>query len=465
MKVGKYDFVVVYKEGGGWHMMGEDVDFTVAEKVEAAPANLILYHEFALTVKNNEDRWPPQEGDLLTTYFKIKNIGGKAATLSNLGVNGTRNGSEEWDLFINQSKTLNPGEYYIFSMSFSAPLTSGEYGFQPYYQDSGGWHSIGNYIGFTIQTTEVLEPTVTSELLVYSEGSGEWPPLSGDQLLAFYMLQNNTTQTLNFENLGVFGTRVDGGDWSLYHIEPVSLTPGNYWAFDKTFPETLVPGDYQFVISYQDAAGWHTLGSNVNFTVAETATEEPVVLVPNVLYLNVVGWDYWPPYIDDFVGATFLLENNTGQDHTYDELGVYGTKNGNEQILLAHPDPVTIEAGGSWTFTGEFPDGFGAGNYLFTIYVIDGDGFQTIGGYEFFVVDTEAPPDLTPETYAAQTPEETPTPTGDDQENGDGYSLDVDIDTCRDSIGGWIECNLLTPIKGFICWIQQLFNPDVICEG
>jgi len=191
--------------------------------------------------------------------------------------------------------------------------------------------------------------------------------------------------------------------------------------------------------------------------------EKPAALAPNVLYLNVVGGDYWPPYIGDLVGASFLLENNSDQEKTYDEVGVYGTKDGNTIILLTNPDPVTIEAGGSWTFNSQFPGGFGAGTYLLTIYVVDGGSFQTIGGYEYFVVDSTAPPDETPGPSETPTPEETPTPTPT-QGNGNGNGGIGNPDKCNETVGSWIHCNLLPPIRGSICWIIQMFNPNAMCE-
>jgi len=195
-------------------------------------------------------------------------------------------------------------------------------------------------------------------------------------------------------------------------------------------------------------------------------SKKPAALAPNALYLNVVGEAYWPPYIGDLVGTSFLLENNTGQVKTYDEVGVYGTKDGSTILLLTNPGSVTIAAGGSWAFNGQFPGGFGAGTYLFTIYVVDGSGFQTIGGYEYFVVDTEAPPDETPEPSETPTPEETETPAKGNTNNGNGNSGVGNTDKCEDinTVGSWIKCKLLPPIRGFTCWIIQMFNPNAMCK-
>jgi len=129
-----------------------------------------------------------------------------------------------------------------------------------------------------------------------------------------------------------------------------------------------------------------------------------------------------------------------------------------------------IEAGSSWTFNEEFLEGFEAGTYLLTIYTIDDNGFQTIGDYEYFVVELTAesatPPadDLTPETSGSPDPNKTPTPTPTlDQTSGEAGFGDKIPDECEDTIGGWIECNLLRPLQGFFCWIKQIFNPETIC--
>jgi hypothetical protein len=195
-------------------------------------------------------------------------------------------------------------------------------------------------------------------------------------------------------------------------------------------------------------------------------SEIPAAFAPNALYLNVVGEAYWPPFIGDLVGASFMLENITGQDKTYDEVGVYGTKDGSTILLLTNSGPVTIEAGGSWTFNGHFPGGFGAGTYLLTIYVVDGSGFQTIGGYEYFVVDSTPPPDETPEPTETSTPEETETPARGNPNNGNGNGGVGNPDKCEDidTVGDFIKCKLLPPLRGFTCWIIQMFNPNSMCK-
>ncbi len=204
---------------------------------------------------------------------------------------------------------------------------------------------------------------------------------------------------------------------------------------------------------------------NYNFPVGDFAADEMAALAPNTIYLEVVGGDYWPPYIGDLVGASFQLVNNTGQAQIYNEVGVYGTKNGSTQLILTHPGSVTIEAGGSFTYNGQFPGGFGAGTYNLTIYVNGGDGFQTIGGYEYFVVDT-APPDPTAEPTATPAPgDPTPTPTEDNQNNWNGYGRVNNPEKCKETVGSWIQCHLVPPIRGAICWVIQMFNPKAMCKG
>ena len=468
LAAGDYDFIVKIKQDGSWSDMGEHFYFTVSETDQSTPAELILYHDFSLTVKNNEDRWPPQENDILIAYFKIKNTGGQTAYLDNLGVSGTRNGTEEWDLFINDGITLKPDEYYIFSMKYETPLSAGEYDFQPYYLDDGGWHAIGDNIEFTIQSEDIPlpVPSISSDLLLYSEGSGEWPPLVDDQLLGFFMIQNESDQPMNLEKIGIYGTKNENDSWSLYYPEAVSVAPGEYWVFDKEFANKLVAGDYKFVISYKDASGWQTLGSYSEFSVEEQTDEQPPNVEANVLDLRVVGSANWPPYIGEFVEASFLLSNTSDQDKYYDAVGVYGTKDGSEEILLTYPGAVTVKAGETWAFSKEFENAFEAGTYLLTIYVIDDGGFHTLSEYTYFVVDTTAPVgDAAPDPSGSPDPDETPTPTPTlDPENNDGGEGNEEPNGCTDDVGGWIECNIVNPLKGLFCWLKQLFNPEAICE-
>lgn len=95
-------------------------------------------------------QWPPRVGDKVVAHIKVQNTGGQTLHLTNIGVRGRRNGSENWDIGW-WPKELASGEVWEFNPNNERPLQGGNYSFRISYQDESGWHEIGNKINFIVR--------------------------------------------------------------------------------------------------------------------------------------------------------------------------------------------------------------------------------------------------------------------------------------------------------------------------
>ena len=275
LELGSCAFTVKYQDEEGWHSIGITEDFSVTESEPTpTPAEITLYYPLDLSVKNSSN-WPPFEGDLLKYYFKIKNLGGEDAVITNYGVYGTCNGSETWEVYADEPVTLGSHEYRIFEGYFETGLNSGSCEFVVRYQDELGWHDIGETVSFTVQETAPGNLEFYYTLRFWVKDNDGWPPISGDKLVGYFKLKNTGGQSIQLDNLGIRGTFNGSQEVEILKNASLTLEPGQHFIFEKIFEETMKAGNYSFVVVYQEGGSWKEMGEHVAFTVTETDESEP----------------------------------------------------------------------------------------------------------------------------------------------------------------------------------------------
>ena len=107
---------------------------------------------------------------------------------------------------------------------------------------------------------------MVDNLLMWSDGSGQWPPIVGDKVVAHIKIQNTGGQELTLNYIGVRGRRGGSEYWDIGWWT-MTLQPGEDWELNPNNERPLLVGSYSFRISYHDSFGWHEVGNEIIFTV------------------------------------------------------------------------------------------------------------------------------------------------------------------------------------------------------
>ena len=141
------------------------------------------------------------------------------------------------------------------------------------YKEQAGYDLCGN------PPTDPGRVELVDNLSLRSDGSGQWPPMVGDKLVAHIKVRKSGGQTLNLENIGVRGWKNGSENWDIGWWS-VELGPGQAWKFDPNNERALEAGTYSFRVSYKDNSGWHEIGNEINFSVSSPGdlelTEVPI---------------------------------------------------------------------------------------------------------------------------------------------------------------------------------------------
>lgn len=108
---------------------------------------------------------------------------------------------------------------------------------------------------------------LVDNLELRSDGSGSWPPLAGDKLIAHIKVRNGGDESIHVANIGIRGRR-NGSDFWDIGFWSVDLDGNSEWSLDPNNERPLEPGSYSFRISYTlDGSNWVEIGNEINFTV------------------------------------------------------------------------------------------------------------------------------------------------------------------------------------------------------
>lgn len=126
-----------------------------------------------------------------------------------------------------------------------------------------------------IPPTDVPPPTSVSqpgfivlldELTLRTE-SGNWPPQSGQKILAHIKIQNGGDLPIHIQHIGVRGRRNGSESWDI-GFWTIDLNGHDVWSLDPNNERPLQSGNYSFRISYSlEGSNWTELGREINFTV------------------------------------------------------------------------------------------------------------------------------------------------------------------------------------------------------
>lgn len=108
---------------------------------------------------------------------------------------------------------------------------------------------------------------LVDNLELRSDGSGAWPPVAGDKLIAHIKVRNGGDERIHIANIGVRG-RKNGSDFWDIGFSTIDLDGHGEWDFNPNNERPLEPGNYSFRISYTlDGSEWIEMGNEINFTV------------------------------------------------------------------------------------------------------------------------------------------------------------------------------------------------------
>jgi hypothetical protein len=97
--------------------------------------------------------------------------------------------------------------------------------------------------------------------------AGNWPPQSGQKLIAHIKIRNGGDLPIHIEQIGVRGRRNGSEFWDI-GFWTIDLNGHDVWSLDPNNERPLAPGNYSFRISYSlDGSTWTEIGNEINFTV------------------------------------------------------------------------------------------------------------------------------------------------------------------------------------------------------
>lgn len=97
--------------------------------------------------------------------------------------------------------------------------------------------------------------------------SGNWPPQSGQKLIAHIKIQNGGDLPIHIQHIGVRGRRHGSESWDI-GFWTIDLNGHDTWSLDPNNERPLASGNYSFRISYSlDGSNWTEVGNEINFTV------------------------------------------------------------------------------------------------------------------------------------------------------------------------------------------------------
>lgn len=282
LEPGDYEFQVAYTDVFGTDIpLGDPLTFTVEE---ALPESGLVVEGFDMDSVGS-GQWPPRVGDTLEAHFYLVNRTEQEIILPKVWIRGRIAGIDNWD-FGWDSLALYPGEIREVYAYNRSPLVPGNYEFQVACVNEDGIEELlGAPITFTVDDLGSEPGDIVLEgFRMESVGSGQWPPLAGDRLIAYLRLHNRGEQTLR-RNFKVEGRRMvggveafhDGEGWD-FGQETVSFEPDETLPICVSNERLLIPGEYSFQMVLEGFAGWDPIGSPIYFTVPGVKEfEEPVI--------------------------------------------------------------------------------------------------------------------------------------------------------------------------------------------
>jgi len=117
--------------------------------------------------------------------------------------------------------------------------------------------------------TPVPQPgtIILADDLTLRTESGNWPPQSGQKVIAHIKIQNGGDLPIHIEHIGVRGRRNGSDSWDI-GFWTIDLNGHDAWSLDPNNERPLVSGNYSFRISYSlNGSTWTEVGSEINFMV------------------------------------------------------------------------------------------------------------------------------------------------------------------------------------------------------
>ena len=263
------------------------------------------------------------------------------------------------------------------------------------YKEQAGYDLCGN------PPTDPGRVELVDNLSLRSDGSGQWPPMVGDKLVAHIKVRNGGGQTISLEKIGVRG-RKNGIDFWDIGWWSADLGSGQEWQHDPNNERALEAGNYSFRISYKDNSGWHEIGSEINFTVGATPLDPGQINLTENLSLQSNGSEQWPPVVGDKLVAHIKVRNSGGQTLNLENIGVRGWKNGSENWDIGWWS-VELGPGQAWKFDPNNERALEAGTYSFRVSYKDNSGWHEIGNEVNFSVSSPGDLELTEVPITNQT--------------------------------------------------------------
>ena len=321
----------------------------------------------------------PISGEAVTGTFAIKNVGSEPFQLANLLISGRGDGCVDWSCTDYQSFTsleditISPGDTVRYSQQKTFTATGNYFAQIAYQLSNGSWGFLESRVEFTVAAQLVLDAPLT-----FDPNS----PVTGEPTAANFTVRNAGTEPVEFFSIGVGVRGPDCADWAnctvsgdMPYDTGILLEPGKTF----TFTQQKVYWDvssYLARIAIKTVDGWSFLGEETIFAVAAgLVVTTPLSITPDAVHTN------------EFVTASFTVQNQSGNVLTYSRLGVAG-RGPNCQLLdwscdsdaeISFVDSVTINPGEFWQYSERhfLPE---SGDYFFQIWVKQTNGvWQRLG--------------------------------------------------------------------------------------
>ena len=381
---GSWTFRPNFQMNGQWsdvHRANGTVN-TVWVTVQSAPpppppGNLVLTQDLAISPTS------PSVNQNITATFKVKNTGGQAMTLQNLGVQVRLNGdlnSTSRDFNWVQNLTLQPNQEYTYSSSRGIDI-AGSWTFRPNFQMNGQWSDVHrangtvNTMWVTIQNvTPPGQLTLTQDLSL----SNLSPIINQTNVTATYKVKNTGGQAITLQNLGV-QVRLNGDlnstNRDFNWIQNLTLQPNEEYTYSssRTFD---VLGSWTARPNFQMNGVWsdvHRADNTVN-TVWFTVQNPPPPPAGNIQIYSGLQLSPSNPTPGQNVNAQVTVKNNGGTTFTAPYFGIKGRyTNGDLNYDYGWIQNFSLAAGATYTFNGNRAFDR-TGNYWFTANYQDSSG-------------------------------------------------------------------------------------------
>lgn len=213
-----------------------------------------------------------------------------------------------------------------------------------------GWNNIYPVVdtsGLTKSATwDVLpNPSVTTSLVAAPAN-----PHVGEPVTFTYTIKNFSSKTVDLGSTGVAMRSPDNKVNEDISWEPLLLSPGATFSYNKTTTFT-VPGNHTaWVGNYQPSVGWNASYPQVDPGVSRNLT---IPVSPNPTIVSSLTLDTTTPKVGQLVTATFAIKNYSSQPVSIGTIGLAMRSPTNTNADVAY-DQVTIAAGATYSFSRSF---------------------------------------------------------------------------------------------------------------